>query len=73
MKCPICKGVLNSGKTDITFKRDRKVIVIENVPALICTNCGEAIVDSSTSQKAYNIAEEEMKRGVTLEFYNFAA
>ena len=72
-QCPVCKGDLNNGFTDITFRREKSIIVIEHVPARVCNNCGEAIIDSVISQKTFEIAEQEMKRGVVLEFVKFAA
>ena len=71
--CPVCKSEMINGYTDITFRRERSVIVIEEVPALECVNCGEAVIETGISQKAYDIADKEMKRGVVLEFYKFAA
>lgn len=73
MNCPICKGTLKEGITELTFKRNRKLIVIEDVPALLCMNCGEAVVKSEIAKKASGIAEKEIERGVALEFCSFAA
>jgi len=71
--CPLCKSEMKDGFTDLTFRRDKSIIIIEHVPASVCVNCGEAIIDSVISQKTYEIAEGEMKRGVVLEFVKFAA
>lgn len=72
-RCPVCKSEMKDGFTDITFRRERSVIVIEHVPACKCINCGEAVIELTISQKAYEIADREMKRGVILEFRKFAA
>jgi len=71
--CPVCKGEMVSGRTDITFRRDRSIVVVEGVPALVCQHCGEASLDSETAKAAYALAEREISRGVTLEFCTFAA
>ncbi len=73
MRCPLCKSEMEKGFTDVTFRREKSIIVIEDVPSILCVNCGEAVIDSEISQKAYAIAEREMKRGVVLEFFKFAA
>ena len=71
--CPLCKTRMNKGKTELMLKRDRSVVVIEDVPALVCPQCGEASIDSLTSQIAYEMAEKEIQRGVALEFCTFRA
>lgn len=64
---------MEEGKTDLTFRRDRSVVVIEEVPAMVCPQCEEASIDAEVSQKAYEIAEHEIKRGVALEFLKYKA
>ena len=71
--CPLCKGLMKPGHTDLTFRRKRSVVVVESIPAAVCDNCGEASIDAAKSQAAYELAEREIKRGVTLEFCTFAA
>jgi YgiT-type zinc finger domain-containing protein len=69
----LCKANMTKGTTDLTFRRGRSVVIIEGVPALVCQQCEEASIDSSVAQKAYDLAEMEIKRGVTLEFLKFKA
>lgn len=73
LHCPLCKSEMKEGKTELTLKRARSVVVIEDVPAMVCPQCGEASIDASTSQAAYEIAEREILRGVALEFCKFKA
>lgn len=73
MRCPACKSEMEQGFTELVFKRNRSVVVIENIPAVVCKQCGEASLDMKTSQLAYEIAEREIKRGVSLEFCKFKA
>ena len=50
MKCIICKqGDTRPGRTTITFERDGLTLVVENVPARICPQCGEAYTDETTA------------------------
>ena len=71
--CPVCKGKMAPGRTDLTLRRDRSVVVVEDIPALVCEHCGEASLDAETSKAAYDLAEREIRRGVSLEFCTFAA
>lgn len=68
MNCPACKTKMEEGKTDLTFRRDRSVAIIEEVPAMVCPQCEEASIDAEVSQKAYEIAEHEIKRELLWSF-----
>lgn len=71
LHCPLCKTKMTKGTTELVLKRDRSVVVMECVPAMVCPQCGEASIDAATSQTAYEIAEKEILRGVALEFCTF--
>ena len=71
--CPLCKGSMMPGLTDVTFRRERSVVVVEGVPAKICEQCGESSIDSIVSQEIYELAEKEIQRGVSLEFLKYTA
>ena len=69
MKCIICEiGELKPGKTTFTMKRDQSVIVFEDVPALICENCGEEFfeeeVNGNLLKQAENILKSQPKLGI---------
>ena len=71
-KCPLCKATMSEGKTDLTLRRGRSVVVVEGVPALVCQACGEASLSSDVSQTVYTLADREASRGVALEFCTYA-
>jgi len=64
---------MQEGTTELTLKRGRSIVVMENIPAMVCLQCGEASIDAATSQQAYEIATKEIQRGVALEFYDYKA
>ena len=72
-KCPICKGEMKKGETDLTMRRERSVVVVESVPALVCQDCGEAVIDATTSQRVYEVAQEEIMGGTALGFRKYEA
>lgn len=42
MKCVICKtGETAPGKVTVTLQRDEATVLIKDVPAEVCDNCGE--------------------------------
>jgi len=45
MTCPICgQGDLRPGITTFAVDADGTVVVVRNVPADVCENCGEAFI-----------------------------
>lgn len=72
MKCIICRNDETvQGKTTVTFERNGMTLVIKNVPAWICPNCGEAYVDDEISDKLLKSAETAECEGVEVEIRNF--
>ena len=55
MKCVLCRnGETQNGETLFTISQDRVAVIVKNVPAQVCQNCGEAYMLHST--RAYSIA-----------------
>ncbi|AMQ90110.1 type II toxin-antitoxin system MqsA family antitoxin [Marinobacter sp. LQ44] len=74
MKCAICKnGETNLGTTTVTMTRGDATIVVKNVPAEICDNCGEYYLDDAISAKILSMAEEAIKQNQEVEVIQFAA
>ncbi len=64
MKCTICKtGETEQGTTTVTLNRDDFTLVVKEVPAQICTNCGEDYVDSIVVRELLQLAERMAKNG----------
>ena len=49
-KCSLCKGPIKKGKTDFTAKIDGQIILITDIPAYVCENCGEAYFTPKDSE-----------------------
>jgi len=74
MNCLICKtGETNPGTTTVTLERDNTVVVIKDVPAQVCDNCGEYYLSEDVSTRIYALAEEAVKRKVEVEVLHYAA
>jgi YgiT-type zinc finger domain-containing protein len=72
MKCAIChNGETTTGTTTVTLERDGKVVVIEGVPADVCTNCGEAYTDEAVTSKV--LAEAALATGVEIQVKHYVA
>ncbi|MDP2600821.1 MAG: type II toxin-antitoxin system MqsA family antitoxin [Deltaproteobacteria bacterium] len=72
MKCPLCKGEMVKGKTDLPYPLGKKeLIVIQDVPAFVCNQCGDAFVEMEAAQKAEEILSTAQRDGVTLGFIHY--
>jgi len=65
MNCLICRQAeIVDGFTSITLERDEFKLVINNVPAQVCPNCGEAIVDEDVTFRLLSLAEDVTNEGI---------
>jgi YgiT-type zinc finger domain-containing protein len=64
MTCVICKQASPvSDTTTMTFSRGGSTIVIRDVPARVCPNCGEAYVDSHIARDLMAVAQRARQAG----------
>ncbi|RJP26852.1 MAG: type II toxin-antitoxin system MqsA family antitoxin [Candidatus Abyssobacteria bacterium SURF_5] len=74
MRCVICKqGETRPGTATVTLQREESTIIIKDVPAEICENCGEYYLSESITEKVMTRAEESIKKGAEVEILRFAA
>lgn len=52
MKCLVCKNTrFDEGTTTMTFERDKAILVVTDVPARLCANCGEPYLREATARE----------------------
>lgn len=74
MKCVICReGQTATGRATVTLQRGESTIIFKNVPAEVCTNCGEYYLTESVSNQLLTRAEAAVQSGAELEILRFAA
>ncbi len=74
MKCVICKqGETRPGKATVTLERNGMTLVVKNVPARVCANCGEEYVDEKTTSRLLKEAEEAARSGVQVDIREYIA
>ena len=74
MICVICKtGRLVRGLTTVTLQRGGTTVVIKNVPAEVCDNCGEYYLSEEMTERVLTMAEEAAQQGGELEILRWAA
>jgi hypothetical protein len=57
----------------VTLTRDALTLVVKNVPARVCENCGEAYVDEATAARVLQTAEDAADAGVQVEVREYVA
>jgi YgiT-type zinc finger domain-containing protein len=74
MKCVLCKtGESHPGTTTVTLERNHTVIVLKDVPAEVCENCGEYYLSDAVTKRIYQQAEEAVQRNAEVEVLRYAA
>jgi YgiT-type zinc finger domain-containing protein len=74
MRCVICKqGQTNNGHTTVTLERADTTVVIKDVPAQICENCGEYYLSEEVTEKVHNLAQQAFRQGAEIEILRYAA
>jgi len=72
--CTICKqGETQQGKATVVLERDHTTVVIKDVPADICENCGEYYLTEELTEKVMAMAEGVVQNNVEVEVLRFAA
>ncbi len=65
--CPLCKGKKEAGKTTFTAELGFGVVVVRDVPALVCDLCGADWIEDSIAEKLEEIVAEAREKHHTVE------
>ncbi len=64
-RCDLCGGELKPGKTTLEIWRGEELIIIRDVPAYVCQQCGEAYISVTVSERLDQfLAEYHQHRSV---------
>jgi YgiT-type zinc finger domain-containing protein len=61
-RCALCNGRLGEGTTEFMARAGGEVVIINNVPALVCEQCGEAYYSVETSRKIDAVMNEAHRK-----------
>lgn len=61
-KCPLCGGTKKDGETTFTVDLGFGVVVVRDVPATVCTQCGADWIKDDISAKLEKIVEDARKK-----------
>ena len=74
MNCVICKnGTTAEGLVTVTLQRNSSIIIIKNVPAEVCDNCGEYYLNDDVAGTVLRISEKATENNPEVEILQYAA
>lgn len=74
MTCLFCKqGETHPGHTTVVLQRAETVVILKEVPADLCDNCGEYYLAESVTGEVLERAERAIENGAEVEILRFAA
>ena len=74
MECVICKnGTTRSSIVTVTLERDNCIVILKQVPADICQNCGEYYLSESVTAEVLQKAEDAVNKGAEVEIIRYVA
>jgi len=74
MKCAICRnGETTPGLADKAFSYDGMTLVVKDVPAEICENCGERYFDADVTAELLKLARSAAAEGVVVDVRRYVA
>ncbi len=60
MICLVCKNrKMEQGTTILPIERENEILLITDIPARICANCGEAYLEEDTSINVQTLANKQ--------------
>ena len=71
MNCTICKADLMSDKVNHIVDLGERIIIVRNVPANVCKQCGEYYVDTEIAIILESIVEEVKKNKAEIFVVNY--
>jgi YgiT-type zinc finger domain-containing protein len=74
MSCVICRnGKTLKGHVTVTLQRGETTVILKQVPADVCDNCGEYYLSSEVTAQVLGKAESAVQSGAEVEILRFAA
>lgn len=65
--CPLCGGSKRAGTTTFTAELGFGVVVVRNVPALVCTQCGADWIADEVAARIEELVEDARKKRYQVE------
>ena len=59
MRCDLCQGSYRKKKVVLSFQRQGKSVLVEDVPALVCHTCGDTLLSEAAVRQVEQILDQE--------------
>jgi YgiT-type zinc finger domain-containing protein len=70
MQCTLCQtGTTEKGKVTVTLERDGSIVLIKDVPAEVCANCGHYYLSEEITRLVMEKGNEAIASGAELEVF----
>ncbi len=66
-RCPLCGGEKQPGTTTFAVDLEFGVVVVREVPAFVCTQCGDAWIDDPVAAKLESVVNDARRRKAVVE------
>jgi len=74
MNCVVCKNGQNKpGNVTVKFERNNSIILIKDVQAMVCSNCGHYYLEENIAKEVWKKADDAIRQGAVLEVMNMKA
>lgn len=71
--CPLCGGAKKAGQTTFTVDLGFGVVVVRNVPATVCSQCGADWIQDPIAAKLEDIVNDARRKHLTVEVTTLSA
>ncbi|HAN09683.1 MAG TPA: type II toxin-antitoxin system MqsA family antitoxin [Clostridiales bacterium] len=71
MNCFMCKGSTENGIVNHVVDINGAIIIIKNVPANVCSQCGEVFFDNEVAKKIEIIVEQAKENHAEITIINY--
>ena len=74
MRCVLCGGKVEKKEVTFSYEEDDKYILVANVPAEVCTKCGEKTYSPEVTDELLRFAKNEFQpvKIIEVPVFNFA-
>lgn len=61
-KCFYCKGTMAKKKITVDYWWKNELVIIEKVPAWVCTQCGEEVLEGPVAEHMEQVAKNKTRK-----------
>lgn len=72
VRCPVCGGFQRPGETTFTSDSGGTVVVVRQVPAMVCDQCGETFINAKVARQLEKMVASARRKGAQVEILTAA-